>query len=181
MRRKTLFFILACLLASTAVHAADDMFKLYLVRHAEKQADGGRDPALTIAGQQRAKHLTAWLKDKDIGDIYTSSYQRTIATAQPLATELGLLKFIYDPGTQALLVERLLARHDNALVVGHSNTIPELARMLCECEVADMDETEYDRLIVIAVDGSQAHAETLNQAELFTFKAAPGIPSRDMP
>ncbi|MCW8924761.1 MAG: histidine phosphatase family protein, partial [Xanthomonadales bacterium] len=149
MRVRLLLIAMACLLVGATAYAGDDIFKLYLVRHAEKQADGSRDPALTAQGQQRAVDLATWLKDKNIDDIYSSSYRRTIDTAQPLATELGLLLFAYDPGNQPLLVERLLARQDNALIVGHSNTIPELARMLCECEVADMDETEYDRLIVI--------------------------------
>ena len=166
MRVKILMIALACLLACPVSFAGDDEFKLYLVRHAEKQADGSRDPTLTEAGQQRAVYLAAWLKDKDIEDIYSSSYRRTIATAQPLATELGLLLFMYEPGNQPLLVERLLTRQGNALVVGHSNTIPELARMLCQCEIADMEETEYDRLIVITIDDAQVRAETLNQAEM---------------
>jgi broad specificity phosphatase PhoE len=153
-------------LANTISLADDDAFTLYLVRHAEKQADGSHDPALTTDGEQRAKRLATWLSDKDIEDIYSSSYRRTVATAQPVATELGLLLFIYDPGNQPLLVERLLTRQDNALVVGHSNTIPELARMLCKCEIADMDEGEYDRLIVITIEGNQARTKTLNQAKL---------------
>ena len=74
---------------------------------------------------------------------------------------------IYDPRDQAVLVGRLLARQDNTLVVGHSNTIPELARLLCECAIADMEETEYDRLIVISIDGKEVQVRTLNQGELF--------------
>ena len=125
---------------------------------------------MTKAGQQRAILLAAWLKGKDITDIWSSGYQRTIDTAQPLASELGLLLNIYDPRDQAVLVGRLLARQDNTLVVGHSNTIPELARLLCECAVADMEETEYDRLIVISVDGKEVQVETLNQSDLFKPK-----------
>ncbi len=163
---KLLFFILACCLA-TPVFAADDVFTLYLVRHAEKQADGSRDPDLTEAGQHRAQQLAAWLKGKSIEDVWSSDYQRTRSTAGPLAGELGLELNIYDPRNQPTLVGHLLGRQSTAMVVGHSNTIPELARQLCECEIADMDESEYDRLIVISIDDAQVHAKTLNQAEMF--------------
>ena len=166
MRRFIPLIALTCLLMGTASFAGSDEFKLYLVRHAEKQADGSRDPALTKEGKQRAEQLATWLTDKDIENIWSSDYQRTRDTAQPLATQLGVEPRIYDPGNQPVLVGHLLARKDNALVVGHSNTIPELARMLCECEIADMDESEYDRLIVISVDGAQINVETLNQTEL---------------
>ena len=166
MRTRLFLFALAfCLATGPAASAADD-FKLYLVRHAEKQSDGGRDPALTEGGKQRAVYLAAWLKDKGIDDIYSSNYRRTAATAQPLATELGHGVKVYDPGNQASLVKKLLDRRDNALVVGHSNTIPELARVLCDCEIADMDEAEYDRLIIVTVNSGHASIETLNQTEL---------------
>ena len=166
MPLKVLLFLLACCLASP-VAADDDAFTLYLVRHAEKQTDGGRDPALTKAGKLRAEQLATWLIDKGIKNIWSSDYQRTRDTALPLAEKLGLELKIYDPRNQPLLGGHLLARRHNALVVGHSNTIPELARMLCECEMADMDESEYERLIVISIDGGQIHTDTLNQADLF--------------
>ena len=167
MRIRILLILLLCCLSGTSFASDSASFSLYLVRHAEKDTDGGRDPALTKAGQQRAILLAAWLKGKDITDIWSSGYRRTIDTAQPLAPELGLLLNIYDPRDQEDLVGRLLARQDNTLVVGHSNTIPELARLLCECAIADMEEMEYDRLIVISIDGKEVQVRTLNQGELF--------------
>ena len=167
MRVNILLLTLACLLIGTASFAGDDTYTLYLVRHAEKQADGSRDPALTKAGQQRAVYLATWLTDKRIEDIWSSDYRRTRDTARPLAIQLGIETSTYDPGNQPLLTGHLLGKQNTALVVGHSNTIPELARMLCECEIADMEETEYDRLIVISIDGGQARAETRHQTELF--------------
>jgi len=166
MRVRILLIALVCLLAGQASFAGDDTFKLYLVRHAEKQADGGRDPALTAQGQQRAVDLAAWLQDKGIADVWSSDYQRTRSTAAPLLSRPGLALKFYHPGELPQLAAALIERRKTALVVGHSNTTPELARMLCECEIADMDETEYDRLIVITVDDDQANATTLNQARL---------------
>lgn len=167
MRCKFLLITLACLMVGPVSFAGDDVFKLYLVRHAEKQADGSRDPALTMAGKQRAERLAKWLIDKGIEDVWSSDYHRTRDTAQPLAKQLGIETIIYDPRNQPLLTGHLLGRQNTALVVGHSNTIPELARLLCECEIAEMDESEYNRLVVIAVKDGQARAETLDQVDLF--------------
>ena len=65
------------------------------------------------------------------------------------------------------LAEQLKSNGQNSYVVGHSNTTPELARLLCECSIVEMDESEYDRLIVISIDDGKVHAEILNQGDLF--------------
>ena len=166
MKSRLWLLTLVCCLAAGQTANATDEFTLYLVRHAEKQDDGSRDPALTAAGRQRAENLADWLEDKGIANVWSSDYRRTRDTALPLAGKLGLGLNLYDPLKQPALVRNLLGQRHTALIVGHSNTIPELARMLCECEIADMDESEYDRLIVITVSGGQADAETLNQAKL---------------
>ena len=48
---------------------------------------------------------------------------------------------------------RLKREHSgqSVLVVGHSNTIPGIASALCSCAVAEMSETEYDRLTKVSI------------------------------
>ena len=168
MRSQIIFLIVACCLSGCALaHESHDSFTLYLVRHAEKQPGGTRDPALTEAGMQRATQLAAWLKDKDITDIRSSDYKRTRDTAEPLATMLDIEPSIYDPSNLPALATQLKSTQHNAYVVGHSNTTPGLARLLCNCEIADMDESEYDRLIEISIDGDTANARILKQGDLF--------------
>ncbi|MGD9264457.1 MAG: phosphoglycerate mutase family protein [Lysobacterales bacterium] len=167
MRPGLLLLALGLCLALTPPTSFASEFTLYLVRHAEKQDDGSRDPALTAEGQQRADKLAAWLEDKSIENVWSSDFQRTRDTALPTAGKLGLGLNLYDPLKHPVLIRNLLGQRHTALVVGHSNTIPKLARMLCECEIADMDEDEYDRLIVITGNGDQVQAETLNQTTLF--------------
>ncbi|MEO1624629.1 MAG: phosphoglycerate mutase family protein [Bacteroidota bacterium] len=98
---------------------------LYMVRHAEKVSGGTRDPALTATGRQRALVLAERLSDKGIQHIFSSPYQRTLQTAQPLADQLGLSVELYNPGELSSIFE-IIAKADGqvALVVGHSNTIP---------------------------------------------------------
>lgn len=44
---------------------------------------------------------------------------------------------------------------------------PELARLLCDCKIEDMDESEYDRLIVISVVDGKSRVVTLQQNNFF--------------
>lgn len=145
----------------------DDAFTLYLVRHSEKQADGSSDPALSRAGRDRSEQLASWLQNNDIEDIWSSDYQRSRDTAVPLLSKLDLELNLYDPRDLPALARNLRDKQNNAVVVGHSNTTPDLARILCHCVIADMDESEYDRLIVVYVNGGETKVETLAQSSLF--------------
>ena len=167
MRFRTLVFLLVCCFTNNTIATdSDNAFTLYLVRHAEKQSEGG-DPWLTDAGKHRAKQLASWLRNKDVTDIWSSEYKRTLGTAEPLLNELGLEVTIYNPRNLVKLSEQLKGKGHNSLVVGHSNTTPELAGLLCQCAIAEMDESEYDRLIVISIGDGKVHAETLKQGDLF--------------
>ena len=160
--------LFACCLSTNTVAAdTNSSYTLYLVRHAEKQLDGSDNPVLTKAGKSRSEQLARWFQAKDIEDIWSSDYHRTRDTAKPLLMQLGLELRIYDPGDQSVLVNHLSDRRRNALIVGHSNTIPELARLLCECAIADMDESEHDRLIVITIADGVTKIRTLQQNLLF--------------
>jgi broad specificity phosphatase PhoE len=168
MRLRILLFLLTCcFIGNTFATDKNNTYTLYLIRHAEKQADGSRDPALTEIGKNRSEQLAVWFQDKNITEIWSSDYKRTRDTAKPLVTGLGIELSIYDPRNLPDLVKKLLHKQRTALIVGHSNTTPELARLLCNCLIADMEESEHDRLIVISVFGSNTEATTLQQNHLF--------------
>jgi len=142
-------------------------YTLYLIRHAEKELDGSRDPVLTEVGKNRAKQLAKWFQSKGLLDIWSSDYHRTRDTVKPILAKTGIQLRIYDPGDQAALIKQLQDRQQTALIVGHSNTIPELARLLCNCNIADMEETEHNRLIVISVVDDAVMVRTMKQNLLF--------------
>jgi broad specificity phosphatase PhoE len=125
------------LLVLTAPAGALDL--VYLVRHAEKlegwPAERELDALqpLSPAGSARADALASRLKDAGIAAVYTSRTTRTLQTALPLAKAGGLSLAAEDatirPDEMAAFLARLRERHaaDRAvLIVGHSNTIPEL-------------------------------------------------------
>ena len=106
MRLRVLIVILACcFIGNTTASDKDNSYTLYLVRHAEKQSDGSRDPALTEAGRNRSAQLANWFQDKGITEIWSSDYKRTRDTANPLVTGLGLELSIYDPRNLPELVK----------------------------------------------------------------------------
>jgi len=122
-----------------------------LVRHAEK-SDASRDPVLSDAGEQRARALLAAFPGAGPDLVLVSPLQRTALTAAPTVAAFGvpIRAVTLADGVEAhvaAIVGEIAAQPENALVlvVGHSNTIPLIARAL-GVEAADMPECEYDRL-----------------------------------
>lgn len=169
MRVRALFvLILCCCFGCSSAPENENSYSLYLVRHAEKLTDGSKDPALSDEGGHRSEQLATWFLDKEINEVWSSDYKRTRDTAGPLLAALDLGLMLYDARNLPDLVIKLQSRRNNAVVVGHSNTTPELARLLCECVIPDMDESEYDRLIVVTITGGETSVKTLFQPTLFT-------------
>ena len=133
-----------------------------LVRHAER-ADaraGARptmdtDPDLSDAGRQRAESLAAILKDAGITAVFVTEYKRTQQTAAPLAQLLGLTPVSIAAKDVLALVARLEQTHGNALVVGHSNTVPEVITALGVTKNVTIAEDEYDSLFVVSPASSR--------------------------
>lgn len=118
---------------------------IYLVRHGEK-ASVGQDPALTAQGRVRAQNIATILRRTGIQSIFSTPTARTLQTAQPLAQQLGLTVERYDPATPKTLVDKVKTLHGAVLVVGHSNTLPELVRLFGGEPGADIADDEYGRL-----------------------------------
>ena len=126
--------------------AADATWSVWLLRHAEKADDGTRDPPLDATGAARAAGLATQYAQAGIEALWSTDYRRTRDTLLPLAETTGVPVQTYDPREPAALVATLRARARNAMVVGHSNTIPDLTTRLCECTVEPMDDGEYGRM-----------------------------------
>ena len=138
----------ACMSKPAAATQDADGFTIYLVRHAEKQT--GSDPALTPEGEARATVLAERLQGAGIETVWSSDYRRTRQTAAPTAEALELDIQIYDAGDLQSLADQLLSDQRTALVVGHSNTTPQLAALLGGDGGTPIDEaSEYDRLYVL--------------------------------
>ncbi len=141
---------------------AYDSFSIYLVRHGEKQAVK-EDPKLTQCGKLRAEQIANMLAQTNIKHIYSTPYQRTMATAAPFAKQNKLAIKQYSPAKLAQFSQQLLKQKESALVVGHSNTTPQLAALLSEVEVAEITEKQYRNLYQIHVSSSGKTVTLLTQ------------------
>ena len=134
-----------------------------LVRHAEKQKEGGRNPNLNKAGQARAMKLKEMLQSVEITHIFSTNYKRTQQTVLPLAKQLNLHIQTYEP-MDVDIFKNIQKKQAGSvvLIVGHSNTIPRLVNGLIEKEqYEDFEEMEYDNLFVLTL-GGKGKAKVLN-------------------
>lgn len=152
------WMLLALLSSATPGLAECDSGTAIVVRHAEKfmtgDAEKDRDAPLSDSGRERAEALAATLADAGIDAIYSSPYQRTRGTAAPLAARLGL------PVQEVSVAEkdaaaRLAAQVMNeacgreALIVGHSNTVPDVLRALGVEGSRTIADHQYDNLFLV--------------------------------
>jgi phosphohistidine phosphatase SixA len=139
--------------AAPSVAAQEDVV-VYLVRHAERAEDGTDDPPISESGIERAQLLAEMLKDAGITHIHSTHYKRTLQTGAPLSEAIGLEAASYDPRDLDGLAAHLRATSGRHLVLGHSNTTPDLVQALGGDPGGPIEEFEYDRLYVVVVGGA---------------------------
>lgn len=131
---------------------------IIFVRHAEQTNHDELDPPLSDAGKQRVAELTRQLVDADvvagIDAIYATAYKRSTETAAPLSERLDLPINTYDANDTEMVLEEILKNHKGkiVLVVGHSNTVPELiANLGASKKVPAIAQNEFDNIYIISI------------------------------
>jgi broad specificity phosphatase PhoE len=145
--------LFVCLLGSfLAASATAQPPVIFLVRHAERAAISGHVPSdtgLSAAGRERAEALARALKDAEITAIYTTEYKRTRETAAPVARSLGIQPEVIPGDDLRGLIAKLKASPGNVLVVGHSNTLPQIISALGVSSRVTVAESDYDNLFLV--------------------------------
>jgi phosphohistidine phosphatase SixA len=114
---------------------------IFVMRHLQKAE--GPDPALSAEGRLQAERLANWFGDDAPHAIYVSTTRRARETAAPLAQSLRLAPKEYDPGNTPALLEQLRREQGTVLVVGHSNTVPDIVEGLGGERPAPIAESQY--------------------------------------
>ena len=130
-----------------------------VIRHAEKQLGAIPDAPLSPAGEVRAVRLAQMFGDvSDFGRvrrIYVTDTRRTQQTAAGVAQRLGLMPDIVAGKTNSKALARRVLKENRgglALVVGHSNTVPEIvAALSSRDDVPPIAEDDFDTLYVVTV------------------------------
>jgi broad specificity phosphatase PhoE len=153
--------LLGALLAPAHAHAAvahdTTTTTVVLVRHAEKDTNFvGSDQPLNAAGILRAHELARVLGDVSFSAIYVTPWARSRRTAEPLAARQGdSLTMVVDAIDATV---RGIRQHPGGtmLVVGHSNTVPQImAALTGQPELASI-AVGYDDLFVLTLTRGSA-------------------------
>ena len=138
-----------------AASAAAQARVIFLVRHAERAAISGHVPSdtgLSPAGRKRAEALARVLQDAQITAVYTTEYKRTRETAAPVAQSLGIQPEVISGDDLRGLIAKLKASPGNVLVVGHSNTLPQIISALGVSSRVTVAESDYDNLFLVVLE-----------------------------
>lgn len=133
---------------------------IILIRHAEK-AKGSDDPALSKDGEKRAGLLPVVFSEFKPNAFYTTDTRRTRQTLAPWAKAAGQEVQVYDAASQDQLAKQLKAAQGQTIVVvGHSNTIPQLVNLLTgSTTYTDLPDDVYGRAYIVRFDHGHAHVE----------------------
>jgi len=137
---------------------------VFLLRHAEKSSEPAADPELTDAGKARAERLVSLFAQAKPSAVFSTQYRRTVATATPLADAMALKVTILpiDKDNAERYPEILreavcaMANGSNAVVIGHSNTLPAIVQAWTGKPANAIDDTEYDRLFMVRLEKCEA-------------------------
>jgi broad specificity phosphatase PhoE len=144
-----LVFLFSCKTATT----------YYIVRHAEKETTTTMttDVPLSAAGKERAEALKAVLMPKSINHIYSTNTIRTVSTAMPLSSSIGLMIELYDPRDTSFVTRLRKIEKGKVLVVGHSNTVDDIVNNLVgQTKISgDLPDSQYGDLFVVERKGKK--------------------------
>lgn len=146
----------AIFIAFAAAAPAAAQGAVYVMRHLNTPA-GQADPDLLPEGRRAAEALAGWFHAERPTAIYVTDYKRTRETVAPLAARLGLTPIVYDPRDTPGLVARIRAEHGPVLVVGHSNTVPEIVAALGGTPPPALGHDDFGDIWRIAPGGATTH------------------------
>ncbi len=126
--------------------------QVIIVRHAEKASNDG-DPELSTAGKKRAQDLARAVRHVRFNAILATPLKRTRSTAEPVAQREALPIQAVALGSEhvkSVASEIRKREGETLLVVGHSNTVPEIIKALGG-PAFRLTESDYDNLFVCMI------------------------------
>ncbi|MCG2612060.1 histidine phosphatase family protein [Flavobacterium sp. SM15] len=134
---------------------------LYFIRHAEK-VDNSLNPDLSEVGLKRAENWSKIFSAIRFDEIYSTNYKRTIETATPTAEKNKISIKIYDHKTIDIASFIKENSGKNVLLVGHSNTIPNLVNQIIGEKVyPDIEDTTFGNLYIVTISNTSVTHQLL--------------------
>ena len=122
---------------------------IFIIRHAEKAV--AIDPPLSAAGVERAHRWAEMFASAGVDYVYTSEALRTRETGGIIAEALGVGVEAYPTNDPEGLIEQIGDFHadDVVVVVGHTETIPDMLSALGAFDLYEWDLSDYARFFVV--------------------------------
>ena len=139
--------------SKTIKQSIDKKALVYIVvRHGEKE-NNGKNPHLSDAGKERAKHLAQLFKKVKIQNAFSTDFFRTRETLEPLILEKKLDLKIYNPKEIPEFVKNDLSKNTGVNIIsGHSNTNPLLLNEICKVNFyKDIPDAKFSDIYIINV------------------------------
>lgn len=128
-----------------------------LIRHGERTPSPSDPPEvgphLNADGRRRAQTLVHVLGDAGIKAIYVSRFIRTKETAAPLASHFNPDITPTEIDQAIDIKNHILANHagKTVLVIGHTDTVPDVIDQFAGGNMPDIDGEEFDNLFVVTI------------------------------
>ena len=133
--------------------AAQDAAPRYVMRHLDTPK-GERDPDLLPEGAAKAKALVTWFEGKPLAAVFATPYRRTQQTASLVAAARGLTVQTYDPADADALIARVKAVTGPVLIVGHSNTVPDIVAALGGERPGELVHEDFGDVWTVTANGT---------------------------
>lgn len=158
---RILLAVTALAVALSGAQPARAADTVYVMRHLQKGI--GDDPPLSARGWMNAQSVGDRLANSGIKAIFATPTHRAMQTGEPLAKRLGISITTYDPRDPAGLIRSVAAVDGAVLIVGHSNTVPDIVARLGGTPVA-LGEDDYGTIFVVTPGNSTVEQIVLTDA-----------------
>jgi phosphohistidine phosphatase SixA len=153
VKRRAALVMIALLVVAGCARTAGQR-TIYIVRHFDTP-EGVKDARLTPTGEARARSLARWFDGRPLAAIHVTPFARARATAAPVAATKGLTPIDYDWTDASRLVEAVNGAAGDVLIVGHSNTVPEIIERFGGPRPAPMVHADFGDLWIVRDGRSQ--------------------------
>ena len=136
---------------------------VYVIRHLQKGT--GDDPPLTAEGAAYAQQLAQHLAGSKIKAVFATATRRAQQTGAPTAARMGVTVTTYHPGDGAGLKAAVTAVGGPVLIVGHSNTVPEIVAAFGGQKPAAIADDQYGTLYLVEPGKSDVRQFSLAAGE----------------
>ncbi len=134
----------------------------YFIRHAEK-VDSSKNPDLSEKGLEKAQQWKTLFSKINFDAVYSTDFNRTLQTIQPIVADNNQLLKIYNPKMIDIEAFKKETHGKTILIVGHSNTIPNMVNQIIkENKYTNIEENQFGNLYIVTLFENQIVSKLLH-------------------